>query len=504
MSICKRDKRHQMLETVSSSQEDGEDGVVIRSSVKKRNINNNTDSPEMRLGCRWLRKSRFVFTGSILFLLLVTLIALDHRYWTLKEKQICSPDRHSVRSRSYTHLLPKLKKESNIFHAKPTWIRFSDDIYLYSAHSDQITGQVSLIAITRREKRFHDVYCHINGIDSVHASVEELPEHHDKQFTASRLTCDHTTIKSPVNVSVTYEGVTSEEIPILVLGATSSAAKPEPVLCLRPLYGPFNDTDKLVEALAYYHANGVKKFVLFDYAITNYTQNVLSRLGHEIIVLKWNLEDKVASSIHEYGQLAFSNICLGLFPFNPVILVDMDEFIVTRFNPKSTVASYINYKLRQNSKLVALIVPMTLFCDQFNQEKPDKSDEESKNPFKESQFKVLRNTLRQKSVWHYSVRSKQIVLRPYLVKTTGIHNIWKLHDSVQKEENVRVLDVPSSELLLYHYRDCCGLFQYYIYGLDMDFLSYRTLQDNVISDLSMHRFADGLLKYVRQDSINAT
>lgn len=219
------------------------------------------------------------------------------------------------------------------------------------------------------------------------------------------------------------------------------------------------------------------------------------------------------------GQLASVHFCLKAFPFNPIVVVDIDEFMVVKGTPNAppkgvvsglpegtfdesekeeeTLSHYISRTMASDPDLAAEIVPMVLVCYQNNPTRNHFSSDTSTTEEMQnlrtsvksglnvsassivSQFRIMNNVRRQATFWPHGIRSKLLIFRPYLIKSVGVHSIHQLKNPASSSYKY------SHQVALFHHRSCCGLTQFYTSWLPLSVLSYDSLADETITDFSI-------------------
>jgi hypothetical protein len=126
----------------------------------------------------------------------------------------------------------------------------------------------------------------------------------------------------------------------------------EIVVCVRPLFGPFSSLSSILEFIAYYRANGIHRIIFYDLSITSTIKSLLESMSF-VQLLPFDLPID-SNDIHAEGQIAAINDCLLRSSPNTVILVDIDELIVTK--TYSDLKTFVNFKLK-NESVGALVIP---------------------------------------------------------------------------------------------------------------------------------------------------
>ncbi len=253
----------------------------------------------------------------------------------------------------------------------------------------------------------------------------------------------------------------------------------ELVVCIRPLYGPFSSLSSILEFIAYYRANGINKFIFYDLSITSIIRSLLESMPF-VELLPFHLPiDSI--DIHAEGQIVAINDCLLRSSPNTVILVDIDELIITK--KFRDIKTYVDFKIK-NESTGALVIPNVMVCDQF---------ETNKNV---EQFPRIFYALeRQTFKWQHRDRSKLIILKPLSVAELGIHTIWLWNNN----SGVYSENVDESEAMLFHYRSCCMVWQPFytnsFTGIRLFFLAYN---DKTVIDKSVLKFKNKIISFLKE------
>lgn len=376
------------------------------------------------------------------------------------------------------------------------------------------------------------------------ASIEVLPEHHNQKLSAAFINCLWFQSSVPESITIQVTDSTAVGAPVTIdvqntryASISETFGLNQPIVCVRPLFGPYSDTRSLIEFISYYSINGINNFIFFNYSIAPSVLKLLSSLTSvNIVILPWSLSPSIARNIHEIGQLASVHFCIKAFPLNPIVVVDIDEFMVVRGTvdefpkgvasefPKGTVSesqpeeeslsNYIFRTMASDPNLAAEIVPMVLVCYQNNPTR-SKTTRPPRDRFSSSvksfdpnssttgvmqnlgtsinstlnvnispssivsKFRIMNSVRRQATFWPYGIRSKQLIFRPYLIKSLGIHTIDQLKYPSSSSYKY------SHQVAVFHHRSCCGLTQFYTSWLPLLVLSYDSLADDIITDFSI-------------------
>ena len=223
-------------------------------------------------------------------------------------------------------------------------------------------------------------------------------------------------------------------------------------VCVRPLYGPFNDSKSLIQFLIYYKlVLNIDKFYFYEFALTLNIKKILQELrilGLEIELLKWNLPTGNWDELWDFGSLASLNDCLYrtlVDGFNYTLFVDIDEFIVPRVK-EDMIKDIYSKTLKQKRGILgdAVMVLNGFFCSDF---KNDKSTSLNTNEI----LPIFKYIKREGRLWPPKERSK-LIIQPSYVISVGHHMVHKFVNSKLKNH-------PSPKTLsaLHHYRLCGDL-----------------------------------------------
>lgn len=250
-------------------------------------------------------------------------------------------------------------------------------------------------------------------------------------------------------------------------------------VCVRPLFGPFTATSSLLEFIAFYRANLVSKFIIYNLSISSQIQLLLSSMEQFVDVMQFDLPIR-SKDIHAEGQIASMTDCLLRNANDHIIFVDIDEFIMTfqHENLKTFIQSNIN------DSIGSFIFPNCFFCNEFNNKQG--------NSFP----RILNYKIRQTLEWPINQRSKSVIVKPLAVVEQGVHVVWKWNNSLVYGDLVNVY-VDRNESMLFHYRSCCRIWQRFnqLFGIKFFFKTYN---DNTITDNSMDKFASEIFAFIHQ------
>ncbi len=404
---------------------------------------------------------------------------------------------------------PNLSLKSSLVKSKtpepyPDWTDIIDDtISLYSAF--YYNNNIKIIALLRNYRTGIQLFCHLSNTNSslkTDAFYEILPESYVNyyKYIAVKIICPNVWFKNNLKVKISIKNNKNLKetsfIPVVNIEENEKVLKTyernqkvdqEIVVCVRPLYGPFSSFSSILEFIAYYRANGINKFIFYDLSITPKMRSLLESMPF-VELLPFHLPIN-SNDIHAEGQISAINDCLLRSSPNTVILVDIDELIITK--SFRDIKTYVDFKLK-NELTGALVIPNVMVCDQF---------ETNRNV---EQFPRIFYALeRQTFKWQHRDRSKLIILKPLSVAQLGIHTIWLWNNN----SGVYSENVDESEAMLFHYRSCCMVWQPFytnsFTGIRLFFLAYN---DKTVIDKSVLKFKNEIIsflkKYVNFDEIS--
>ncbi len=244
------------------------------------------------------------------------------------------------------------------------------------------------------------------------------------------------------------------------------------VVCIRPLFGSFSSTNRLIEFISYYKINRIDKIIFYLDSVSPKVLNLLKSFEDIVEVLPWNSFDGMS---HNEDQLSSIDDCIFRNPQSIIIVVDIDEYIVPKIysNLKQMIEFY-----KKDKSIIGLSFNNVFFCDEFN---------ENKFP------KVIQNTKRQSTIWSKGFRSKLILLNVSPIKRMGIHGIMSYDDF-----NYKIEFIDPKNAVLFHYRTCCDVGRTPILA---GLLSLRTLDDSIQSDFSILKYKDEIINYLKVKNI---
>ncbi|XP_076330156.1 beta-1,4-galactosyltransferase galt-1-like [Tachypleus tridentatus] len=344
-------------------------------------------------------------------------------------------------------------KNSTLQARQDNWNKVTENIYVFSSFWDDrlkpLKRFVRVVAVGHRDGlEQKDIRCithdqHTNISIILPTSFEIIQEHHNQLFSAMYFFCYCDSKSSPpLFVALRHIPTLLESAKLPVHNRNVSevrATKNELAVCVRPFFGPFNNTLALAEFVALYHNLGVSQFTFYDYKITNQVRKFISSLQEEglnINLLSWSLPDPMILSTWAYGQVASNQDCVyrHMFDYNYVLLVDIDEFLFPRKH--ETLQEMI--KSFPIEKWGSLEIRNAFFCKENPVEFVNWN---ASIPLASTRF-----TERETKIWKSKNRSK-IIVQPFKIITCGIHFVWKHFDAWN------AIVVSPSVCLMHHYRD---------------------------------------------------
>jgi len=256
-------------------------------------------------------------------------------------------------------------------------------------------------------------------------------------------------------VTVSQDGAGRVNLPVRALGNYTQDRGNTTQVCVRSLYGPYDNTEQLGQFLSYYSSVlGVSFFSFYLLDVSDRVKYLLGSLqeathatGVEIDVVDWELPTALRSwdKLWDYGALASLTDCLyrGMAAHQHTILVDLDEFIVPRGEaavqggPGLLATAMARVRLPANKSAHAFLFSNSFFCSEFNNETAGPT------------FNIFDHPFRENIVWNYKLRAKILVMTREAI-AAGHHRI---HDWVRPDVSHNS-PVSSNLALLHHYRSC--------------------------------------------------
>lgn len=345
-----------------------------------------------------------------------------------------------------------------------------------------------ILAIVSQSHDRDAIMCKVTGDQLISGTIKLLKDSHGTELTAAEIICPLAT----THLVTSYGQVALNSL--YLVKHDHANRNQDPVVCVRPLFGPFNDTLSLIQFLAFYKSQGINNFIFFNLAIEANVRKLLNNVvSVHIQVFDWDLTNETLDHIASHGQINAIKFCLDLFPNQPVIHVDIDEFLTTG-DCSVTIRQFIADYMTTNPDKVALIIKNVLFCDQFNS-----------NQIDSDQFEVLRNFNRQKHFWHWNKKSKVIYLTPKMITDPGIHYVWGLDRNLIKNFYNYVQELDGISMRLHHYRDCCVkdtsqvLISYDVFGRELDLIRFHPLEDAIVRDDTLQCWAKEMRHFVNEN-----
>ncbi|CAN7999392.1 unnamed protein product, partial [Ixodes hexagonus] len=348
------------------------------------------------------------------------------------------------------------------FEDDDTWIEVFPDVFVYSAFLEETNAglwQVRLISVVRKDLAMLrrspvDVQCWVGAGTAIflaEVGFRLVQEDHGLPYAVAFFMCP---VKLPSEV-------TDRPTVRVALGSHWNMTRPKWIkvhktgnsslkfcsVCVRPMYGKFNQLSLLTEFIGYYASMGISRFDFYLYDLSKEAALLLSRLkGHSgatIQLHKWDLSIN-ESQIFQYGQLAAIQDCIyrSRFLSEYVINVDFDEFLVPKKKRTIPEALLTLEAAVGKNVLGSVIIQNQFFCTEY----PHNSALVRQMP---PLLSLIQN-VREAIPWKHNVRSKYIT-RPNSTVAGGVHFVW------EHQPGVRQHWVPVDDIALHHYRTCCGL-----------------------------------------------
>ncbi|XP_064484848.1 uncharacterized protein LOC135397301 isoform X2 [Ornithodoros turicata] len=380
-----------------------------------------------------------------------------------------------------------------------TWTGVLPGVHVYSAYVEQRNGapwsDVRLIGIVARSnpilsKKKEGLKCRVRVRSRVHVGRVEfslVPEDHGFQFTAVFILCMLERAFDPdccpgVEVALKYQAYPLTWIS--VHQPRVNEGEDVVSVCVRPLFGPYDNLLQLAEFITYYSVVGVKDYSFYSYQVSREVDHFFRflRERHKVVahLRPWNFP--VGSGlIHEQGQLAFVQDCIyrARLSSKYVVIVDLDEFIVAKHHktlPDAILALEQKYSPKTTGSFNVI---NQMFCLEYTPE--------TSLIYRGIPLLTRLYTIREKRAWQHWDRSKYIA-RTNATVTGGIHFVWK-HAPEAKE-----IRLPEEDVVMHHYRRCSGLTQ--VGGKFLNFREFSVLQDGgQVDDIEMTRFTMDMLDH---------
>ncbi|XP_063603295.1 uncharacterized protein LOC134779216 [Penaeus indicus] len=262
---------------------------------------------------------------------------------------------------------------------------------------------------------------------------------------------------------------------------TANASETSSAVCVRPLFGPYNNLVGMAQFLSYYSSVlKVKNFYFYDLAINDDVLEYLLKvatLGVNINILHWNVPTTDWEKLWDLGSLTALNDCVYRTSKKHayVAVVDVDEFIVPQMKGLTLEGVYkkvISHKVGNHGD--AALIRNIFFCYEFENTKDDAIDI--------NELPIFRYIHREDRVWPSKQRSKMIVV-PAAVVALGHHMIHHF-----AKENLKNHGAPNTIAVLRHYRTCKEV------NMGTHATGPRVLDQKIIKDASMMKFKSSVMK----------
>ena len=213
-----------------------------------------------------------------------------------------------------------------------------------------------------------------------------------------------------------------------------------------PLKFGLNNTKQFTEWLELNSMFGADHFILYNHSASGQMQSYVDYYKDRrklIEWLSWELPDTIENPrrMKNFGHLGLVNDCLyrSMYLSAVTVFIDTDEFVV----PRQTAIKTWQQMLEETECSAAAFVSVKNVF--FKKEWPD--DGNATNVTKLLDLVTQLKTKREKKIWPHGSRSKYMV-RPELVKVTGIHKAWQLMAFAKKN----ICRLWEGDALLHHYR----------------------------------------------------
>lgn len=430
---------------------------------------------------RRFRRFRNIIT--FVFLLILVVLYLVHlnnqRKWRKQKVDSFCSSYHYNKDISGSLVLKSSFKES-VFNELPKWSSV-DNLFIYTARSRNKYVELLAIVPNKPMPFVENLYCSDN-LDGMSRSVkiQKLLDAHQFAYGVAYLFCPTNRTHQVENVTIFHPEKRGQvTIPIYNIVERHNRS----VVCVRPLFGPFNDSKSLIEFIAFYYANDITDFVFFNLDITPIIKDLLRQLKNvKINVYEWNLNWSAIQNTLAGAQNAAIRFCLDHFPDSIVVHVDLDEYM------KPVVTNNLNQFLIQKKidaqHTAAVIVRSIMFCEEYNT-----------NLSNGSSIRAMVDVRRQYNSWHWNKKSKVVYLRPDKIIDASIHYVWST------AINYKIEEIGDDELIVYHYRSCCGnhkqyMFSFDIFNRELDLGVFHPLEDSTVIDQTMLTFRGKMLKFL--------
>ncbi|XP_064603310.1 glycosyltransferase family 92 protein F13G3.3-like [Liolophura sinensis] len=334
-----------------------------------------------------------------------------------------------------------------------------DRVYVFSAYMDgslkrlssNYANLVRIIAMASSE--IGTPFCQLwfnndRELLIVPASLEPIPEDHDRPYKACYFVCNIPSLDIPYAVSLVQNKC---DQPRNILPVQQERpGKKKYTVCVTPLNMHYNNIYQLVEMIEVNRLFGADVFVFYNNSIGSEVNDLLMHYQSESLLetVQWKIPVKgdtwpptSSVDIHYFGQLAALNDCLFRHRSSEfIVFTDLDELIVPRGHE-----TWDEMLATLESKGPNDV--FTFLCTFFRTEWPD-FEESFDNKIVAHKYRLmtLLKVNREPQILSPHARSKFMV-RPATITAVGIHIVWSRFDGSGE------LIVDPSVGLLHHYRN---------------------------------------------------
>ena len=247
-------------------------------------------------------------------------------------------------------------------------------------------------------------------------------------------------------------------------------------ICVRPLYGPYNDKLLIAQFIIYYHRIlSINNFIFYDMSITNSIRQLIERLhnyGINIDLLSWNLPTGNITELWDFGTLTALNDCVYRSVGKYVIVVDLDEFVVVQ-NKKIQHVGQLYQDVLENKKGKigdAVLFLNRFFCYEYASSMSNFSYKNSLSTQRTVKFlPILELSEGERRLWPPRQRSKMLLFSNSVV-AIGHHHVLQFIDDSYKN-----IPSPQSLAVMQHYRKCKDI-RYGVHAKGSTVLKYKSQQ----------------------------
>ncbi|KAG1664667.1 Vacuolar protein sorting-associated protein 4B [Nymphon striatum] len=374
-------------------------------------------------------------------------------------------------------VLPKIKNFFNIGlenkKDQPIWYDAGRGYYLYSAFWDSrvdfvekpTVRVISIIPYPNRTQADCLLwYYELKEPLRVTSTFKIMYEDHEKPEVSAFLFCtppDVVTNRGQVPYAVTIVNPIDENRdavglpnPVSVLKVPNTnettGIKNKMAACVKPMYGPYDNTLEIAEYIAYYHMQGVTHFAVYVSGISprlrKFMESVSDNLELTIDLLPWNVW-MYWDQMHDNVGMASFNDCLYRYmgKFEYIVVTDWDEFITPKYHMNLPTFLKSLEARKPESNFNSFVFLNRFYCAE------NRTESEPIINNRPIGLKSLMHTIAVEDfLWPYGTRSKYI-MKPHLVEETGYHFTW-----VTKKGS-RSLVVPTEDAYVHHFRKCASL-----------------------------------------------